>query len=307
MCSKHGIGWEGFILARYEYKYRKPRRRKPRLSSILMILAVLVVIAYPFFEGYHLNIQNYTARMANLPSPLKNLTIVYAADIHAGTRYSQLRVNQLIRTINGLSADVVLFGGDYADNTADTIAFFRNLPTVQARLGVFGVLGECDRSDPTALTTLIKAMTNAGVQPLVNTVGRLKVGKTYLYIAGSDDYYGGEPDVEGLAYQVSTDDFVIFLGHNPDLLTAALRATDSNGDNHWFDLALFGHTHGGQITLPGIPLIPDLIPDLGTRYLSGWLEENRANVLISNGVGTSYFPARLFAPAQIHLITLKSQ
>ena len=46
---------------------------------------------------------------------------------------------------------------------------------------------------------------------------------------------------------------------------------------------------------------------MGSRYLSGWLEENRASLLISNGIGTSNAPVRLFAPPQIHLITLKSR
>ena len=101
------------------------------------------------------------------------------------------------------------------------------------------------------------------------------------------------------------DDFVIFLGHSPDLLAAAIKANGADGDNHWFDLALFGHTHGGQLKLFSLPLLAGFIPDIGERYLSGWLEENRASILISNGVGTSYFPVRFFAPAQIHVITLK--
>ena len=50
-----------------------------------------------------------------------------------------------------------------------------------------------------------------------------------------------------------------------------------------------------------------LLPEVGNRYMSGWLEESRAAILVSNGVGTSGAPVRLFAPPQIHLITLKSR
>ena len=50
-----------------------------------------------------------------------------------------------------------------------------------------------------------------------------------------------------------------------------------------------------------------LTPKAGSRYLAGWLEESRAAVLVSNGVGVTGLPVRLFARPQIHLITLKSR
>ena len=298
----------GIRLSRYEYRYRKPQRRRPRFSRIVMLLLLLAMVAYPFYEAYHLNIDEHPVQIPDLPANLKNIRIVYASDIHESARYPQGMVNSLIKTINGQSADLVLLGGDYADDSAGAIDFFKNLPKIQARLGVFGVLGNHDRTVPESnLALLVKAMTNAGVTPLVNGVARVKVGQTYLFVSGVDDYYNGYPDVQSVASQVNAGDFVIFLGHSPDLLPAAVKAVGSDGDNHWFDLALFGHTHGGQITLFGYPLLASYIPDVGDRYLSGWLEENRANILVSNGVGTGVFPARLFAPAQIHVITLKSK
>lgn len=122
-------------------------------------------------------------------------------------------------------------------------------------------------------------MKNYGCLPLVNTVSRMKLGQTYIYVAGVDDYYNGSPDVAGVASQVSSEDFVIFAGHTPDLMPDVLDAKSSDGDNHWFDLALFGHTHGGQINLLGHTPFKALLPEVGTRYMSGWLEESRAAVL----------------------------
>lgn len=293
-------------MARYEYRYRKPPRRRLRLSRIVLVLVALALIAYPFYEAYHLTVDTHTAAFEDLPKNLKNLKIAYLCDIHQSARFSQDQVNSLIRTVNGLSADLVLFGGDYAEDSDGAIAFFKNLPKVQARLGVFGIVGDEDRTEPeTNFALLAKAMDAAGVHLLSNSVATLKLGDATLRIAGVDDSYNGHPDVAGVAAQVSQDDFVIFLGHTPDLLPSALKAVGADGDNHWFDLALFGHTLGGQITLLGLPLLPANVPDVGSRYLSGWLEENRAQILVSNGVGTHDFPARLFAPSQIHLITLK--
>ena len=78
----------------------------------------------------------------------------------------------------------------------------------------------------------------------------------------------------------------------------ALR--DSSGNLSWFDLGLFGHTHGGQMKFfSGLLGIAEDVPD---RYLSGWFTENRVDLLVSRGIGTSVFPARLLCPPQIHLI-----
>ena len=248
-----------------------------------------------------MNVENTTLTIDGLPSTLKNIRIVYATDILESARYPQSSVDSLVNTINGLSADLVLFGGNYAENSEATVSFFEHLPGIHARLGVYGVLGDCDRAGPDSdITPLIKAMENAGVT-------KVKIGQTALFLAGSDDKLSGQPDLTGLASQVRVADFVIFLGNHPDLLTEALKATSADGDNHWFDLALFGHTLGGQFTFIGLPLKASLVPAAGTRYLSGWRTESRASILISNGVGTRDFPARILAPAKIHLITLKAQ
>ena len=67
-------------------------------------------------------------------------------------------------------------------------------------------------------------------------------------------------------------------------------------------LALFGHTHGGQIF--GLSGLLDIAGDVDDRYLHGLLTENRSTLLISNGVGTSVIPARVFCPPQIHCIDI---
>ena len=222
--------------------------------------------------------------------------------------FSPQRVNEVFSTLNNLSADLIILGGDYANDSDGAIAFFRNAPPLHARLGVYAVVGNHDRTEPESnLSTLVKTMKDHGITPLVNSVSRAKVGQSYVYIAGVDDYYNGFPDVAGVASQVYADDFVIFAGHTPDLLPDVLKARSIDNDNHWFDLALFGHTHGGQVNFLGYSPFSNLSPEVGARYLSGWLEENRAAILVSNGVGTSVAPIRLFAPPQVHLITLKAR
>ena len=293
-------------MPRYAYKYRKPQRRKTRPWRVVLVLLLLAALAYPFFEAFRLGVKEYTTDIRNLPPNLKNLKVVFLSDIHQNAWNSQARTDKVIKTVNGLSPDLVLLGGDYATDPESAIDFFETLPLIQARLGVYGVVGNNDRNDSsTDLRSLREAMLEAGVTPLINEVASFKVGQTTLYIAGLDDLETGDPDADGVAARLNTDDFVILVGHNPDLLTDAVDAVDRNGKTHWFDLALFGHTHGGQIVLFGKPLLSVFKPTISDRYLSGFYTENRANILISNGVGTVVVPMRLFAPAQIDLIRLR--
>lgn len=294
-------------MARYQYKYRRPQRRHFRVRWLLFALVIAALIAYPFLEARMLTIDEYTLTVQGLPSNLKNIKIAFASDIHQCAWFSQERVDELIQTINGLNADIIILGGDYATDSESAVAFFQNAPPLKARLGVFGVVGNHDRTEPESnLSRLVAQMQNYGCLPLVNTVAGVKVGQSYIYIAGVDDYSNGYPDVAGVARQVRAEDFVIFVGHSPDLMTDDLAARGADGDSHWFDLALFGHTHGGQINLFGYTPFQNLKTEVGSRYLSGWRVENRAATLVSNGVGTSGAPVRLFAVPQIHLITLKA-
>lgn len=293
---------------RYEYKYRRPQRRHIRVHVILIALAVLMLLSYPFVEARMLSTQTHTLYVTGLPANLKNIKIVYASDFHQNMWFGQKQVDEVITRLNNLSADIIILGGDYAMDSESAIAFFDRMPSLHARLGVYGVVGNHDRTQPESNFQLLKdAMKDAGVTPLVNSVSRVKVGQSYIYIAGVDDFYNGTPDVKGVAQQVREEDFVIFAGHTPDLLPDAQKAQDADGDGHWFDLALFGHTHGGQINLFGYTPFRNVSDELSDRYISGWREENRAAILVSNGVGTSVFPGRLFAPPQVHLITLKAR
>ena len=91
----------------------------------------------------------------------------------------------------------------------------------------------------------------------------------------------------------------ILLTHNPDVLARGLPKTP----DAW-DLALGGHMHAGQITFFGLwaPIVPSLY---GQRYRTGWVRENGAWILTTNGVGEVTAPVRFFAPPEVNLITLR--
>ena len=271
--------------------------------TVLILLALLVMIVYPFVEARYLTVEKVVLKSDDLPANANHLRIVFLSDIHWGFWYSDSNLRGLVTKINSLRPDLVIFGGDYATDHESALQFFRRLQDmrIHARYGIYGVPGETDRGeDDQDRTLLSEAMSNGGVTPLFNRVEYVTIGSGRVCIAGVDDALAGKPDLQSVADSVSSKDYVILVAHNPSLITEIQQTRDSSGNLSWFDLGLFGHTHGGQMFFfSGLLGIADDVPD---RYTSGWFNENRVDLLVSRGVGTSVFPARLFCPPQIHLI-----
>ena len=270
---------------------------------VVLVLAIAALLAWPFAEPFLLQTEYVTLVAEDFPAEIGKLRIVYVSDIHKGGLYTDARLRGLIQRINAVGADLVLLGGDYAGDSESAIRFFQELPPISAVYGVYGVLGNHDRTLPEEnLTRLTKAMRDAGVTPLVNAVERIRIGTGTITLAGLDDAHNGHPDLSGVSRQVSSSEYVILLCHSPAEIDALLAARDKNGKQGWFDLGLFGHTHGGQVALLGPLLWYDSVPD---EYISGWVKRSRIDLLISRGVGTSVLPVRWLCLPQMHVITIQ--
>ena len=279
------------------------RSRFGCLARIITFLVLVVMLIYPFAEPFMLEVENVTLTSGDLPADIGQLRIVYLSDIHQGAFFSQSRVDSLVKRINALNADLVLLGGDYAEDSDGAVAFFRSLPNIHARYGVYAIMGNHDRTVPESnLQTMQTVMIAKGITPVVNDVIPVRIGVSNIYIAGIDDVNTGWPDLSGVAARTRAEDYVIFLSHSPEVISDAHRCADMNGRRGWFDLGLFGHTHGGQIALLGQYLGIAKVP---VQYQQGWIVENRIDMLISRGVGTSVLPVRIGRRPQIHVITVK--
>ena len=282
------------------------RNHRHRRWLILVLVLVLLILCYPLLEARLLQTEVKQLKCADLPLEANNLRIVYLSDIHYGFWFSDGDLSRLVSRINNLRPDLVLFGGDYGADNQSAILFFQSLQKqdrIHSRYGIYGVIGDMDRGDSDfTFSQITESMMNAGVTPLVNKAVPLNIATRRIWLAGVDDVLTGRPDVSAVSRSVTADDYVIFLSHNPSIIPDAQLATDSAGNLGWFDLGLFGHTHGGQMLFFSSLLdIADEVPD---RYRGGWMKENRVDLLISRGVGTSVFPGRLFCFPQIHFMTV---
>jgi hypothetical protein len=165
----------------------------------------------------------------------------------------------------------------------------RRLAGLRARLGVFAVLGNHDWQNAGA--EMAAALREAGITVLENDV----VDAGPLHVAGLADLRTREPDVAGTLARVPEGAPVIVLSHDPDLFPQIPGRVA---------LTLSGHTHGGQIAIPRIRrrAIPSRF---GERFARGHIVEGGRHLYVTSGVGTSGWPVRLLAPAEIVILRLR--
>lgn len=221
------------------------------------------------------------------------LRIAFASDFHAGSSTGDALLSEACRLLDALEPDVLLLGGDFVSVRASDIhRVAPELAKINAPYGKFGVLGNHDlRSN---LPEVITALTDAGVTVLRNARATLDSPFGDVHICGLDDQTRGRPRAD-LAMDGAEGTRIVLM-HSPDGLQAI-------GDRP-FDLALCGHTHGGQVVLPwGFPLwVPG--EGLNRTYVQGRFDVgvNQAGTLIvSRGVGCSTLPLRAFAAPEVHL------
>lgn len=259
-------------------------------------------LLYPLYLARQLYPDQRELPLESLPEALDGLRVAYVSDIHYGRFLSEERVRDLAERVNALHADILILGGDYGDGPIAYERFWRIVPDLHARYGVCGVLGNHDRMEG-RLKPLTAAMRRRGVSPLVNDTLRLEINGVTLAICGPDDCYYGAPDYTRLARQSQGADYVIFAPHSPDALAEAYGVSS----RPFFQLALCGHMHGGQVALFGLALRTASRRGYryGARYRTGILRERGVTVVISNGVGTTWMPLRLGAKPQYHLFILR--
>jgi uncharacterized protein len=268
----------------------------PILITLLILAAVLLVALR---SAYDVRVMRDTLTSPLVPPAFDGATIVFLADVHAGRFLGRSRVSSLVDLVQSEDPSLIILGGDYVGGrTNGARHFYPEVSRLDAPLGVVAVLGnhdswEGDHDERHELAA-------AGITVLENEAIRVAPedpGSGALVVAGLADEWTGTPDVDAVRDSVGPQDYGILVAHNPDSLGPALH------DESLWSLALAGHTHGGQFR--GIyELLPHKPMEADARYLSGWTHEAGTEVLVSNGVGVVTLPLRMFAPAQIHVITL---
>jgi predicted MPP superfamily phosphohydrolase len=193
-----------------------------------------------------------------------------------------------------LEYDICVLTGDYRGKTYGPFdAALDGLEEVRSKISgpVYGVLGNHDT------IRMVPRMESMGIRVLLNETDRISRQGEHLYLAGIDDAHFYRVDnIEKAAAEIPENAFSILLSHTPEIYRQAAHAG--------FDILLSGHTHGGQICLPGsIPITLDSV--LPRRMGSGSWRYHEMIGYTSVGVGSSILPARLNCLPEITLHRLE--
>ena len=247
-----------------------------------------------------MRLRRLTLRLPNWPPELGGLTIAAISDLHAGAPYVGLeKVERIVARLAREQPDLLALLGDYVDphvafaSPVEPEEVASRLGRLPASLGRFAVLGNHDWAENGP--RMLSALRDAGVTVLEDAAVPVNGGA--LWVAGLADPIAREPDVEGALADAPHDRPLLVLSHEPDLFPRVpARAA----------LTLSGHTHGGQVGIPG--LRARWTPSrFGDRFAAGHVVEGGRHLLVSRGVGTSRFPVRFRSPPEVLLVRLEPE
>ncbi len=230
-----------------------------------------------------------------LAAPFHGCTALLVTDLHAGPFLAPRDLERTMDRLMSLEPDLVLLGGDFTSTrVADLERTAAALRRLSAPLGVFAVLGNHDHytGDPAGVR---RGLTDLGIRVLHNQVDLLRRAGASLALAGVDDLAEGDYELEAVLAEVPPAVPSILLSHNPDLFFDAADLGVS--------LVLAGHTHGGQIRLPRLPV---LIRQSRFGFHEGCFVANGCQLVVSRGLGVVGLPLRLGCPPEAVLLTLRS-
>ncbi len=229
---------------------------------------------------------------SDLPPRFDRLTILQISDLHVDMNPRPMA--RLAELVTGLEYDVCVLTGDYRGQTAGPYdAALEGLDRLRRHLSapVYAVLGNHDT------IRMVPGLEDMGIRLLLNESVPIVRGDQNIYLAGIDDaHYYRVDNMERATADIPQGAFSILLSHTPEIFRQAAHAD--------FRILLSGHTHGGQICLPGaIPITLDA--RLPRRLGSGAWKYHDMDGYTSVGAGSSVVPVRFNCPPEIVLHQLR--
>ncbi len=250
------------------------------------------------------------------------LAILHISDLHIDgwSPFRRWRLRHWAGKLSALPFDVLVFSGDLIDDARGVDPGADFLGQIAAGRPAFAVLGNHDyhhypwwqnilnvhtlrdlgwvRQIPVDqdVGQIESSFARAGIDTLTNRGRLLRANGGEFWLAGVDDLTVGTPNLNRARAGAPSDVPWILISHHPDLFPWAELAG--------FDLVLSGHTHGGQIRLPGIgPLITG--SSLDRRMISGLTRNSRGALHVSRGLGET-IPVRFRCPVQATIIEVSA-
>jgi uncharacterized protein len=289
----------------------EPRRRAAGITRRSLLAAALrLTLAAPVagaagygyvraIEPGWVAVERVALTLPNLDPAFDGYRLAQLSDIHMDRWMTGERFRSVVAEVNALAPDLIAITGDFitmqpiAPRLAELVPELRRLA---ARDGVFAVLGNHDHW--TEAADVRAAIREAGATELRNTSRPIRRGEATLHLAGVDDFWVGQANLERILGQLPVGAGAILLAHEPDF-------ADISAPTGRFDLQLSGHSHGGQISVPfaGAPILPTH----GPKYPRGPYQVGPMIQYTNRGLGMVEPYGRFGCRPEITLLTLRSR
>lgn len=273
---------------------------KRMISSGLLLIGLSSGSYYyaKHIEPKRLHIQYETIASPKIPQAFNQFRIIQFSDTHIGFHYTTEQFSQLIKNINQLHPDLIVFTGDFVDRPHQ---FHWNnelkelLKSLEAPHGKYWIYGNHDHGGY-GTDILKNFMETADFHLLQNSHTRISVKQEEIILAGIDDAILGKPDIDGTLKSVDSNLFTILLAHEPDLAKFV--------KHYPVDVQLSGHSHGGQVRLPFFGHL--YTPIYAKKYTIGRYQvTDDFTLFVNRGIGTTRLPFRFLCTPEIHVYQLE--
>jgi len=240
------------------------------------------------------DVEQVTIPLAGLPAAFDGFTIAQLSDIHLLPYTRPEFVSRVVALTNNFSPDLTVLTGDYVWHDAGAMdELVPIIASLNARHGVYGILGNHDYW--LDVDAVIDGFRRTRIPLLINQHISVTRGDATIVLAGLDDGWAGQADLDAALDGAPSAAPVILLLHEPDL-------ADDPEINARCVLQLAGHSHGGQVRVPGKGAL--VLPHLGRKYDMGLYRVGGMWLYTNRGLGEISVPLRINCPPELTLFTL---
>lgn len=246
-------------------------------------------------------VERITIRLPSLPESFHGFRIAQMADFHFGPYIKKPQIERAVQITRSLQPDLVVLTGDFVSTPLfghHGIAYARHAePCAQVlqqltECPMLAVLGNHDHYN--GADVVDESLTHHGIRVLRNASLPLERDGKRVWIVGVDDVLEHAADVDKSFAGVPREESKIVVVHEPDFADEIAR--------YPADLQLSGHSHGGQVWIPGIGA--PILPQLAIKYPRGLYQVANLQLYTNRGIGVITPPVRLNCRPEITLITL---
>jgi len=256
-------------------------------------------------EPNHPQLVEIEIALPRLPAAFDGFRIAQLSDFHYDRVFSAVPIRAAIGMVNRLDPDLVILTGDFVTGPYNRprrrdkkYAWMvepcaQLLSGLRSRQGLLAVLGNHDIiTEPVFISEVLQSH---GISVMRNGSRAFEKNGARLWFCGLDSLEG-RPDLAATLRGIPGDEAAILLVHEPDFADQAAK--------HSIDLQLSGHSHGGQIWLPGIGA--PWLPPFAREYPRGRYQVGPLPLYTNMGLGTIRIPVRLNCPPEVTLVTLRT-